>query len=62
MNMVSSLFADTTWIHEGDLAHHPELAAALGPFDRVVLERVERGLYITDIETLLKPLVRTARS
>ena len=58
MARVSSLFADSVWIHEGDLLNHPELATLLGPFDRVILERVERGLYITDIRSLLAPLVR----
>jgi hypothetical protein len=57
MEDVSKLFADVTWIHEGDLKNHPELAQELGPFDRIVLERVERGLYITDIQSLLAPLI-----
>ena len=62
MGRVSSLFEDATWIHVGDLKNHPELVAQTGPFDRVILQRVERGLYSTDIEAVLRPLVRAAGS
>ncbi len=58
MPMVAPYFEETVWIHHGDLRAHPELAAELGPFDRVVLERVERGLYLQDVEAMLAPLVR----
>lgn len=58
MARVSALFEDTVFIHMNDLKAHPELAEMTGPFDRVIVERVERGLYTTDFETLLAPLVR----
>jgi hypothetical protein len=58
MPRVAALFADTTFIHQGDLKDHPELGATVGPFDRVILERVERGLYATDVPALLAPLIR----
>jgi hypothetical protein len=55
--LVLPLFAESTWIHVGDLLNHPELAKILGPFDRVIFERVERGLYETDVRTFLSALV-----
>jgi hypothetical protein len=54
--LVAPYFADSTWVHEGDMHNHPELAQLLGPFDRVIVERVERGLYGTDLGALLAPL------
>lgn len=60
MPLVAPFFADSTWIHVGDLLNHPELAAMLGPFDRIVFERVERGLYETDVSALLGPLRHVA--
>jgi hypothetical protein len=54
--LVAPYFAESTWVHVGDMVHHPELAQLLGPFDRVILERVERGLYGTDLEAMLTPL------
>ena len=56
--LVAPYFADSIWIHEGDLRNHPEIGRLIGPVDRVVLERVERGLYFTRIDELLAPLVR----
>lgn len=55
--LVAPYFADSTWIHVGDLLNHPELVGMLGPFDRVIFERTERGLYGTDLARLLAPLV-----
>jgi hypothetical protein len=55
---VAPFFAESVWIHIGDLQDHPEIAALVGRADRVILERVERGLYTTDIDDLLGPLVR----
>ena len=54
--LVAPYFADTTWVHEGDMLNHPELAGLLGPFDRVIVERVERGLYGTNLGAMLAPL------
>ena len=56
---VSPYFAETIWIHQNDLTAHPEVAQLIGPIDRVIFERVERGLYYTQIVDLLRPLVRT---
>lgn len=56
--LVAPWFEDTTWIHVGDLVNHPELGEVLGPFDRVILQRVERGLYQTDVARVLEALVR----
>jgi hypothetical protein len=58
VQLVSPFFANATWIHVGDLQNHPELARLLGPFDTIVLERVERGLYGVDLAVLLEPLER----
>lgn len=59
-HLVAPYFAETTWVHVGDLLNHPELAGILGPFDRVIFERVERGLYGTDVGALLAPLTGAA--
>jgi hypothetical protein len=58
MHAIAPYFEESVWIHHGDLRLHPELADLTGPFDLVILERVERGLYTTHIEDLLAPLVR----
>jgi hypothetical protein len=58
VQLVSPFFANATWLHVGDLQNHPELASLLGPFDTIVLERVERGLYGVDLAALLEPLER----
>ncbi len=58
MAQVAPFFKESIWIHEADLKDHPELASSVGPVDRVILERVERGLYTTDISSLLAPLVK----
>jgi hypothetical protein len=57
---VAPFFADSIWIHVGDLKNHPDIGRLIGPVDRVILERVERGLYQTRIDELLAPLVRAA--
>ena len=43
--LVAPWFADATWVHIGDLQQYPGLAQQLGPFDTVIVERVERMLY-----------------
>lgn len=58
---VAPFFAESVWVHVGDLGNYPELAAALGPFDRVILERSERGLYGTDVDALLAAAARAGR-
>lgn len=54
--LVAPFFEDTTWVHVGDMIQHPELAAMLGPFDRVIIERVERGFYATNIAAIVAAL------
>jgi len=56
--LVAPYFASATWLHVGDLENHPELAAVLGHFDTVIVERVERAIYTTDPATLLAQLER----
>jgi hypothetical protein len=58
MTRIAPFFEESIWIHINDLKNHPELSTLLGPFDRVILERVERGLYTTEIDPLLDPLGR----
>jgi hypothetical protein len=58
VSLLAPYFADVTWIHVGDLQAQPELAAMLGPFDTVVVERVDRGFYDTDLGPVLDRLVR----
>jgi len=60
MAAIAPFFADSIWIHEGDLLAHPEIASMIGPADRVIMERVERGLYFTRIDDVLRPLVRSS--
>jgi hypothetical protein len=57
MAAIAPFFADSTWIHLNDLSSHPEIAQLIGRADRVIFERVERGLYTTKILSLLRPLV-----
>jgi len=61
VGLVAPFFASATWVHISDLQAHPELATLLGPFDNVIVERVERGLYGTDLTALLGPLEQSAR-
>ena len=56
--LVAPFFADATWIHVGDMLNHPELAGLTGPFDHVIVERVARGVYSTDLGAILSALVR----
>jgi hypothetical protein len=57
MASIAPFFADSTWIHFNDLLSHPEIGRLIGRADRVIFERVERGLYFTKILSLLRPLV-----
>jgi hypothetical protein len=58
--LVAPFFEDATWVHVGDLVNHPELAELLGPFDTVIVDRVERGLYATDLARALGALADAA--
>ncbi len=58
VGLVAPFFANATWVHVGDMGNHPELARILGPFDTVIVERVERGIYGADLGTMLSGLQR----
>ena len=59
-SLVAPYFEDTTWVHVGDMTQHPELGSILGPFDRVIVERVERGFFATDIDAIVEALTGDA--
>jgi hypothetical protein len=50
-------FEQTVWVHAGDLRDFPEIADYLPALDTIVLVRVERGAYNTNVETLLRPIL-----
>jgi hypothetical protein len=54
-------FEHTVWLHAGDLRDFPEIADDLPPLDTIVLVRVERGAYDTNVETLLRPILDPAQ-
>jgi alginate O-acetyltransferase complex protein AlgJ len=54
---IAPWFERSVWVHAGDLRDHPEIADILPPLDSIVLERVERGAYDTDVEQLLRPVL-----
>lgn len=54
---VTPWFADSVWLHVDDLSRHGELAAQMPAFDRVIVARGERLAYLTDYETMLRPLL-----
>ena len=54
---IAPWFERSVWVHAGDLRDHPEIADILPPLDSIVLERVERGAYDTDMEQLLRPVL-----
>jgi hypothetical protein len=56
--LVAPFFAQSTWVHVDDVVNQPELAAALGRFDRVVFARVERNLYQQDYAAALSRFIR----
>jgi alginate O-acetyltransferase complex protein AlgJ len=58
--MVAAWFQESTWLHVNELVAHPELLDELPPFDRVVLERVERVAYLADYEAILAPVIARA--
>ena len=58
---ITPWFERTVWVHAGDLRDHPELIEALPAFDTIVLERVERGAYDTDLEQLFRPVLDASR-
>jgi hypothetical protein len=40
------------------MENHPEVATILGPFDTVIVERVERGIYLSDFGKMLSGAAR----
>jgi len=59
--LVTPFFASSTWVHEQDIKAHPEIAAELGHFDTIIVERVERDFYREDPAVLTWPFVDPAR-
>ncbi|HEY0444524.1 MAG TPA: hypothetical protein VGC90_09900 [Candidatus Limnocylindrales bacterium] len=57
MTRIAPFFAESVWVHEGDLYNHPELAAALPKFDTIVFQRVERSAYFTDVSSVLASVI-----
>ncbi len=53
-------FERTIWVHAGDLRDVPAVVEILPEIDTIVLERVERGAYETDVERLLRPILKGA--
>ena len=51
--LVAPYFAESTWVPFADLQAHPDLGRLLGPFDRVIVERVARGFYSMDVDAML---------
>jgi hypothetical protein len=60
MRRIAPWFRESVWVHQGDLTDHPALVQSLPAFDRVVVARVERGVYDTDLVTLLAPVIEAA--
>lgn len=60
MRRIAPWFRESVWVHQGDLTDHPALVASLPRFDRVVVARVERGVYDTDLPMLLAPIIEAA--
>jgi hypothetical protein len=58
---IAPWFRESVWVHANDLERSPELAADLGRFDHVVIERVERSAYDVDLEALLASVIATNR-
>jgi alginate O-acetyltransferase complex protein AlgJ len=58
---IAPWFRDSVWVHANDLERSPELAANLGRFDHVVIERVERSAYDVDLEALLASVIAANR-
>jgi alginate O-acetyltransferase complex protein AlgJ len=54
--LVAPYFAETTWVQVNDLLDHPDLGPLLAPFDRIIVERVARELYATDLDALVATL------
>lgn len=62
MRRIAPWFRESVWVHVGDLTDHPTMVRSLPSFDRVVVARVERGVYDTDLVTLLAPVIAAARA
>ncbi len=56
-DLIAPWFADSVWLHVNELIEHPRIVAALPPFDRILVERVERLAYSRDLATTLAPLL-----
>lgn len=54
---ITPWFERTVWVHAGDMRDIPEIAGHLPAIDTIVLVRVERGAYDTNVEVLLRPIL-----
>jgi hypothetical protein len=52
--LIAPWFRDAVWVHIGDLQEHPEIAQLTGPFSVVVVARVERFLYLDDMQAVVR--------
>jgi hypothetical protein len=58
---ITPWFEESIWVHHGDLHNVPAIAEALPPLDHVVFQRTERGIYFTDVERDVAPVVEAQR-
>lgn len=54
--LIAAWFEESVWLHVNELIEHPAIVEDLPPFDRIVVERVERLAGSRDYEVLLGPL------
>jgi hypothetical protein len=54
-------FAESVWVHEGDLFNLPELAGVLPEFDNIVFQRIERSALFTDPASDLRTIIAGLR-
>ncbi len=60
-NLIAPWFESSTWLHVNVLLEHPEIARDLPPFDRVIVERVERFAYGLRLDAALAPVLDAAQ-
>jgi len=55
-------FEKSIWVHIGDLVANPELAAAFGHVDTIIVERAERYAYAIDIQAAISAVLAARTS
>jgi hypothetical protein len=55
--LVAPWFERSVWVHVSDVSARRVNPEALPPFDRLLVETVEREAYHRDLDVLLRPLV-----